>query len=235
MPSRRVCYLNAVPIRPIEPRDVPEVALLLARALHDDPAYAYLLPGTGIARRAALQQLFAGNLRAHLPFACTRVLCDREGRIVSTVTLRPPGDIAITLAAMLRYGLVPFALRNGTDAVRRLLRIKSIYDGLESLLGQGRSFWHVHMMGVLPEAQGQGHGSEILSELLASTVDVELSPGALHPTVLTTHKERNLPFYERAGFDIVHEQTLNMPKGPSYRVWGMRRPRFSEQLSPSIV
>lgn len=224
-----------MPIRSLEPQDVPEVAQLLARALDDDPAYAYLLSGTGVARQAALREFFASNLRVHLPFACSHVLCDRQGRILATLTLRPPGGVTITLAAMLRYGLVPFTLRNGPFAVRRLFRLKSIYDELEVLLGQGKPFWHLHMMGVLPEAQGQGHGSEILSELLADIVDVEPTPGALHPAVLTTHKERNLAFYERAGFDVVHAQTLSIPQGPSYRVWGMRRPRFSEQPSPSMT
>jgi hypothetical protein len=42
--------------------------------------------------------------------------------------------------------------------------------------------------------------------------------------VLTTHKERNVTFYARAGFAVVDERELRLPQAAPYRVWGMEKP-----------
>jgi hypothetical protein len=41
--------------------------------------------------------------------------------------------------------------------------------------------------------------------------------------VLTTHRERNVVFYERAGFVVDGVQRISMSSETPYRVWGMRR------------
>jgi GNAT superfamily N-acetyltransferase len=210
---------------------VPEVAHVLARALHDDPAYLYLLPATRRARTDALAGFFSRNLRVHLPYRCTHLLCDADGRVIATVTLRPPGGVDISLATMLRHGLLPFVAQNGVAAMARMLRLKGLYDGIEAALGAGKPHWHVHMMAVLPEEQGRGHGALLLDEVLSRLVDVEDAAGNAHPVVLTTHKAKNCTFYQRAGFDIVDERALTAADGPAgYTVWSMRRARFSEQV-----
>lgn len=200
-----------------EPELAP-TARLLAHAFEVDAAYRYLFPEAQ-RREAGLEDFFARNLRTHLPYRCTRVALDAEGGLLGTVTLRPPGGVHISLLTMLRQGLLPFALAQGAGAVKRLLWLKRTYDAYEALLSQGRPHWYVHMMAVAPEAQGRGVGSELLDRVLDETA--RRSPGV--DCVLTTHLERNLGFYARAGFELSWERTVEPPDAAPYPVWGMTR------------
>jgi ribosomal protein S18 acetylase RimI-like enzyme len=201
--------------------EVEATAALLAEALDDDPAYRFLFP-EGAKRRRGLAELFAGNLRTHLPYRCTYVFAS-GGVVSATVTVRPPGGVPISALTMVRRGLVPFAVTNGLSAVRRLFTLKGAYDRLEAELSPGGAHWHVHMMAVARSEQGRGLGSRLLDQVLAATADGDGRPAC--PTVLTTHQERNVTFYLRAGFAVVDDRRLALaPRAGPYRVWGMRRP-----------
>jgi ribosomal protein S18 acetylase RimI-like enzyme len=201
---------------------VPGVGRLLAEALGNDPGYAFLFRDPA-ARRVGLEDLFARNLRTHLPHRCTYVLCDDAGdhAPLATVTVRPPSGVPISLWTMVRRGLVPFAARNGVQAIRRLLHLKAVYDRIEEDLAEGAPHFHVHMMAVSRARQGQGLGSQVLADALQRS-------GALHdgapPTVLTTNDVRNEVFYRRAGFRTVQVRRVELGSDhPSYDVWCMRR------------
>jgi ribosomal protein S18 acetylase RimI-like enzyme len=79
------------------------------------------------------------------------------------------------------------------------------------------------MMAVDPSSQGRGHGSSLLERVLSMA---EQSPASC-PALLTTHKERNVTFYLRAGFAVVRERELALPKAAPYPVWGMEKPARS--------
>jgi GNAT superfamily N-acetyltransferase len=207
-------------VRPLAVTDVPRAATLLAAALDDDPAYRFLFPHPA-ERTRGLRDLFARNLHTHLPYRCTSVALDGD-RLVGTVTFRPPGGFAISVWTMLRRGLIPFGLAHGTSAVRRLFALKETYDDLENRLSRGERHWYVHMMAVDPQAQGRGIGARLLHEVLSQTADAVGSVRA--PAVLTTHKERNVVFYKRAGFEVDDVRAVSLMREPSYRVWSMRRP-----------
>jgi predicted N-acetyltransferase YhbS len=153
------------PIRDLEPADVPETAALLAHAMDDDPAYGFLFPAA--ARCHGLTDLFARNLRTHLPYRCTSVLTE-DGHIVGTVTLRPPGGIPISVLTMLRRGLIPFGAAHGLGAVRRLFALKRVYDDLEEAMVAGAPHWLVHMMAITPAKQGRGLGSRLVGAVLGA-------------------------------------------------------------------
>jgi len=57
--------------------------------------------------------------------------------------------------------------------------------------------WYLHMIGVDPRHQGQGHGSALLSYAL-ERIDAEHLPAYLESTNLA-----NVPLYERHGFEVV--------------------------------
>ena len=200
----------------LEDGHVASTARVLARAMAVDSGWRYLFPRDA-ERPAGLVDIFTRNLRMHLPHGCTRVALD-GWRVVGTATLRPPGGIDTSRLAMIRSGLLPFAFANGAGALRRLLWLKDTYDGFEEELAEGRPYWHLHMMAVDPEQQGRGAGSWLLDRVLAETAR---DPST--PVVLTTHLERNLPFYARVGFETRWERTLEPPDGEPYRIWGMAR------------
>jgi GNAT superfamily N-acetyltransferase len=198
---------------------VPRVSTFLAEAMHDDPAYAYLMPDP-IERGDGLRDYFARSLRTHLPYRCTYLAVD-GGVASATVTVRPPEGIRISTLTMIRRGLLPFALAHGKTAIQRLFALKKTYDLLEARLSAGRPHWWVHMMAVEPSRQSRGIGIALLEGALAMTAGARGSER--HPILLTTHKERNVVFYRRAGFEVVDVQQVALEGAPPYRVWGMRR------------
>lgn len=206
-----------------EPR-VLRVAAILADAMDDDPAYRYLMPEAR-SRPSGLRDYFARSLRTYLPHGCTYIDLD-EGIASATVTLRPPGGIHISTLTMIRRGLLPFGRAHGMAAVRRLFALKDAYDRLEErLTGRGPHWW-VHMMAVEPSRQGRGMGSALLARTLATAPRAQGSER--HPVLLTTHNERNVAFYRRAGFEVVDVQQVALEGARPYPVWGMRRARASD-------
>jgi GNAT superfamily N-acetyltransferase len=205
-------------VLPLAASHVAATAALLARAMDDDPAYRFLFPDEAV-RTRGLADYFARSLRTHLPYACTYVLLERNA-VTATVTVRPPEGFHVSTLTMIRRGLLPFALAHGGSSVRRLFALKDAYDGLEVDLSGGRPHRLVHMMAVDPSSQGQGHGSSLLESVLSMT-------SANCPALLTTHKERNVTFYLRAGFAVVRERELALPKAAPYPVWGMEKPARS--------
>lgn len=193
-------------------------ARLIAEAMEVDPAYRYLLPRDQ-ERAAGLRAFFTGNQRVHLRHRCIYVARGQDGRLCGTVTLRPPGGIDISTLAMLRHGLVPFALRHGRGAVRRLFWLRDTYDELEHEATGGAPHLYVHMMAVEPERQGRGVGTQLIADVLAR--GQREHPGVRF--VLTTHLPQNVVFYRRAGFEVSSERMLSPPGGTPYTVWSMRR------------
>jgi GNAT superfamily N-acetyltransferase len=221
---------SAIAIRPLEPADIGAAAALLAEAMNDDPAYSFLFP-RGQDRSAGLEDFFAGNLRNHLPYRCTYVGVLGQ-MVVATVTMRPPDGVPISLLTMIRRGLLPFAYAHGLGAVRRLLILKGAYDALEDRLARGERHWLVHMMAVDPARHGMGLGSQLLHFILDATVDARTTEG-MPPAVLTTHKKRNVVFYERAGFEVDDVSHVSLMGEAPYSVWCMRRRRQCSWAAPS--
>jgi len=73
-------------------------------------------------------------------------------------------------------------------------------------------FAHLWFVGVAPEAQGQGVGTKFLQEILNHYDQEQL------PVYLETSTERNLPLYQRLGFEIYNTIDLSFP------LYQMRRP-----------
>ena len=59
-------------------------------------------------------------------------------------------------------------------------------------------FMHLWFIGVKKEDQGKGLGSNLIQE-------IEAENNGKQPIYLETSTERNLPFYQRLGFEIYHE------------------------------
>ncbi len=102
-------------IQPLTTALVPQTAALLAAALDDDPAYDFLFPA-GPGKRGALTDFFTGHLGNHVPHRCSFVRLDDRGQVEATVTVRPPGGIAIAGRKLL-LGLLRLAWAHGPSAV----------------------------------------------------------------------------------------------------------------------
>ena len=73
--------------------------------------------------------------------------------------------------------------------------------------------WYLQMLGTEPTQQGHGLGSAVIAPVL------ERCDRDGERIYLESSKKRNIPFYERHGFEVTAE--IQVPRGPV--VWAMWR------------
>lgn len=188
--------------------DVRALARSLARAFDDDPITEFLLPDerTRLRRNAAahrvfLRQQFHRKHPVHL-----------AGGGAAVALWVPPDEWKVPFTETLR-GALPFvvALRGRTVAAFRG------FSALERAHPHDPPHWYLALLGTDPDHQGKGYGSAVLSPIL------DRCDGEGVHAFLESSKERNLPFYERHGFEVTNQLTFG-PGGPP--LWQMlREPR----------
>jgi ribosomal protein S18 acetylase RimI-like enzyme len=201
--------IRPVPLQRFQQRVAAEV---LGRAFFDDPLSVYLLPDER--RRARL-----------LPWMYERIV--RYGGMYEGDVVTTPGSVeavAVWLAPglsgtpihrLVRCGLALAPLKFGLGAVGRLMAAGHVERLRPKLMPQPH--WYLWLLGVDPPVQGRGLGSALVEPALRRA-DAE---GV--PCYLETHKERNLAFYRKHGFDVLTEGETPS-RGPHY--WIMtRQPR----------
>ena len=129
------------------------------------------------------------------------------GRLAGVLSSAPPGAYPLpppTLAARLRC-----LLGQGLRVAHRWARVYELLHEHHPV----DPHWYLATIGVDPELWGRGIGTGLLSAWLR-TVDA-----GLEPAYLETDVDRNIRFYERAGFAVVEEFLIL-----GVRIWTMRRP-----------
>lgn len=64
------------------------------------------------------------------------------------------------------------------------------------------SHWYLFMLGIDPEAQGQGAGSSLLAAKFREAAQKEAESPAYYLEIMN---ERNIPLYEKHGFHVCEE------------------------------
>ena len=202
----------------LDPKHLRLAAQLSARAFDTDPFFRYLLPNDGL--RVALlgeimQALMApltplGGTYAHASApALGGVLCVErwEKRATGLGYVR-----SFTLAAMAM--VMPF-VRAGVS-VEELRRLKNGLQALSQIQGLHPREPHdyVAILTVDPSVQRGGIGRTLLSAFLAE------SDTRSRPVHLETSQPDNVGYYQRFGFQVVHE--LSIADAPP--LWIMTRP-----------
>ena len=113
---------------------------------------------------------------------------------------------------LFRAGLALTPLKFGLSAMGRFLAANHV-EKLRAQLAP-EPHWYLWVIGVEPERQGRGLGSSLVEPMIAQADADGL------PCYLETHKERNIAFYEKHGYNVVHSG--NVPGGgPAY--WCLKR------------
>lgn len=112
----------------------------------------------------------------------------------------PPPPFGMQLLALVGQGFA--TLRRWGEVYRTLLAVHP-----------EEPHWYLSVIGVEPTSQGRGLGRALLSRYL-ERVDRERMP-----SYLESDRAANLPFYERAGFEVV--DTIEVAGIP---IWCMWRP-----------
>jgi predicted N-acetyltransferase YhbS len=189
---------------------------VLAHAMVDDPAWVWILPDPEL-RARAVDFLENRILRTHVPFGhCWATTDAASHRVVAAAAWCPPGREPGMLS-FIRQGMARAPFMIGLGAFRRLMHAQGVMKMMRRRYSPAPAFWFLHTLGVAVNAQGRGLGSESVREVLRQVVD----PSGLPATVITS-KPANLLFYRRAGFEVIHEETVGNEHGFSF--WYLARP-----------
>src|SRR5262249_47352943 len=115
---------------------------------------------------------------------------------------------------MIRAGMLRLPFLCGWSGFERLHAYDSLHLSLHHRYAPG-PHWYLWLIGVEPQHQGKGVAGELMWPVIA------LADQAGLPCYLETHKETNVPIYERQGFRV---QVRAEPPDRPVRVWSMLRP-----------
>lgn len=189
---------DGIEVRPIRRSEVPQAASVLGSGMRDNPLHVAAL---GINADARVRRL-TGVFRAFLALeeaSKGRVLgAYREGNLVGVCGMMAPGrcQLAVPEKIALLPGLVRHCGLAGTGKLLAQFGAWSRHD-------PAAPHWHLGPVGVLPELQGQGIGSQLLRAFCRIVEEGGQSAW------LETDKEINVAFYRRHGFEVVAEDTVN--------------------------
>lgn len=186
--------------------DSRELSLVLAQAFEEDPFMVWMFPEPKF-RLKLIEAWMRVEVESAIRMGTSWVSVD-GGEIVAGTIWSPPGrDLHEGGTFNQLWYLVLGANPNRTS---------ELAEGL-SMLGNthpAEPHFYLNTVGVTPNRKGRGHGSAIIHHTLG------LADHAGHPCYLESSSPRNVPLYERLGFDVVNE--INLPNGPT--MWGMWRP-----------
>ena len=181
----------------LDRENIPDAAAVLGRALRDDPLVVAILKNVSPEIRAKrLSVMFAADLKT-----CTRIglpLQVRENDSIDCVAIvYPPGAYPLPTFSQLGI-LLKCVVRNGVNGLSRWLTVLRRFEKRHPK----DTHYYLEFIGVDPTQQGRGLGSSLLDDL-SSRADQE-NAGCY----LETSNPRNVPLYQRFGYDTVAEEEI---------------------------
>ncbi|MDG6225972.1 MAG: GNAT family N-acetyltransferase [Candidatus Thermoplasmatota archaeon] len=175
----------------LDKSDIKKGSEVLARAFFDDPDMMTLIPDP-LMRRKKLPVMFVPFLRFGIlygeVYSPSRKL---EG--VSFWIRSEENDMNLIRSA--RSGFISLMFRMESSVMKRFSRYgKEIGENLEGIVKERH--WFLFILGVDPEHQKSGYGKMMLEPML-ERIDRDNIP-----ILLDTSKEKNVPYYERFGFEV---------------------------------
>lgn len=125
-----------------------------------------------------------------------------------------PGGTTMTLGKMYKAGMLSAPFHMGLSAFGRFMGFADHTDRLHKLAAP-MPHYYLFALGVSPSAQGKGVGALLVNSML-QRIDQENMPAYLE-----TQNQRNVPLYQRLGFDVAKEGEF--PKLNGLNNWGMLR------------
>lgn len=200
--------MNAIPLQPTQKKRAAEV---WARAFVNYPMMTYCCPD---ARRRER------HLERYLGWAINYGL--RYGEVYTTPDIAgvsiwlPPGRTHITVWRCLMAGFLPLPFLIGLGCfVTRTMKNERLVHRAHRETMQG-PHWYLSALAVDPGRQGWGIGRTLMRPGLQSADAQNL------PCYVETHDEKNVPFYEKHGFELTGSEPI---PGSDLRFWYfVRRP-----------
>jgi len=187
-----------VSITPLGTDDLPQAVDILARAFHDDPVLNWISRDPDFLRR-----FFELTLPVFLPQGLTYM--DSQGRGAAS-WLAPDTTLAW-----------PFTPTNIWKAFRvgglgGLFRFA--VSGMKTARNHPREpHYYLFAIGAVPEHQGCGIGSALISHMLRRCDDEQM------PAYLENSKEANLAFYQGHGFRVLERIRFSRSAPQVWLMW----------------
>lgn len=196
-------------VEPLRRADTSEASAVLGEAFVTNPNTAAVWGRQGRTEQAKQAAVFR-ILKLQRPWS-TVLVARRGEEIVGVLNVARWPHCQISAREMI--GFIPrlmlvsrlALLRGALGRAARLQRMWGEHDPQEP-------HWHLGPVGVLPTLQGRGVGSRLMDRFC------EIVDAAGDAAYLETDRIENLPFYERFGFIVTGEASIN--DAPN---WFMRR------------
>jgi ribosomal protein S18 acetylase RimI-like enzyme len=200
---------TAIEVTQLARNQVGEAGQVLARAFHEDPFWVWLLPDES--RRSRVVP-WAMGVAARFGHRYGDVHAT-AGKVQGAAIWFVPGKFPLSLVRQMLSGWILAPLKLGRADFGRFMSAVNHLEHLHKRDAPPRH-WYLRLLGVDPPRQGQGLGSGLIRPVLARADAEPL------PCYLETVTARNVPFYQRLGFEVVVEGVL--PKGGPH-FWTMKR------------
>ncbi len=120
----------------------------------------------------------------------------------------------MTFWRILRSGGLACAMKMGMGVARAIRPLGETLTARRNENMKGKPYWYLVGLGVAKAHQGQGHGSRLLSSMMARCDRESLS------IYLETETTENVGFYEKRGFEVLWEVVIPVLEVP---MWEMIR------------
>lgn len=198
-----------IQVVPLPRSQIRDAGRVLARAFHDDPYWSWVLP-----RESKRSQVLPWFMEVWTRY------CHKHGeahttsdKVEGAALWTPPGKYPLSNVGVMLAGMISLPFKFGWPGFARMMTSLNYVEQFHKRDVPPRH-WYLSTLGIDPPRQGKGIGSALIQPVLARADAEALT------CYLETEKARNVPFYQRHGFEVVVEDDL--PKdGPHF--WTMKR------------
>ncbi len=149
--------------------------------------------------------------RAHImPWYLGNVLrcAMRYGEVYTTpevsgvIFILPPSHSILSQSEYARHGFLLTPVVLGLKAYKRSQECEKFVEDTRERIMLGRPHYYLWGLTVDPKFHRSGIGTALLKPLIERADEEKM------PVYLETHKEANVPYYQRSGFALVHTDTI---------------------------
>lgn len=183
----------------------------LAAAFSQDPLISYFLPKDTAAKQRSLKHLSMAFLKFAQFYGH---IYTTAGAPKGVAIWLPPEAFQITLSQLrqaLTSGLLTSLFYMRWTRIVDVVSLVNTEIQLHNKLSP-KPHWYLGMLGVSPECQGQGIGGMLLQPVL------ERADRTKMPCYLETTTPSAVRFYQRHGFEVVHQGMF-----VDHKYWAMKR------------
>ena len=161
----------------------------------------------------------------HLPWYFRNILRTalRYGKVYTTpeiagvIFVLPPGHTKISIWEYIQNGFLLNPFKLGFRNYVRSMECENFVANTHEKLMQNRPHFYLWGLAVDPAQKAKGIGTALMRPVLEKADAENL------PVYLETHDEKNVPYYQKFGFEMIHKTSIPKYKLP---IWCMVREPF---------